>query len=161
MYRSSLIWFLFLISLRMSMTFCSQLRIKFNSLSGSMLSFSNCLGLSKSFLMPLVQTIVSIKTTELPLSDFWVTRFLFLLNLRRDSNSSCVRLLDHKIIKLIKNSLSIKNSDTVIYSFSSVNLSDSDKSLLSKGLNSTFPPASLEYSEYLVELNCFSGTHLV
>ena len=41
---------------------------------------------------------------------------------------------DHKIIKLSKNSLSRNNPNKVIYNFSSVNLSDSDKSLLSKGL---------------------------
>ena len=33
--------------------------------------------------------------------------------------------------------------------------SDSDKSLLSKGLNFVLPPASLEYSEYLVDFELF------
>ena len=51
---------------------------------------------------------------------------------------------DHKIIKLSKNSLSRNNPNKVIYNFSSVNLSDSDKSFLSKGLNFALPPASLE-----------------
>ena len=70
-------------------------------------------------------------------------------------------VLDRKIIKLSKNSLRRNNFDKVIYNFSSVNLKDSDKSLLSKGLNFALPPGSLEYSEYLVDLNCFSETCLV
>ena len=37
----------------------------------------------------------------------------------------------------------------------SVTISDSDKSLLSKGLNFALPPASLEYSEYLVNYEPF------
>ena len=63
---------------------------------------------------------------------------------------------DCKILKLGKNSLSRNNSDKVIYNFSSVTLSDSDKSLLSKGLNFALPPVSLEYSEYLVDYELFS-----
>ena len=62
---------------------------------------------------------------------------------------------DRKILKLGKNSLSINNPDTVIYNFSSVALSDSDKSLLSKDLNFALPPTSLEYSEYLVHYELF------
>ena len=62
---------------------------------------------------------------------------------------------DCKILKLGKNSLSRNNSNKVIYNFSSVTLSDSDKSLLSKGLNFALPPASLEFSEYLVDYELF------
>ena len=50
---------------------------------------------------------------------------------------------DTKILKLGKNSLSRNNPDKVIYNFSSVTLSASDKSLLNKGLNFALPPASL------------------
>ena len=60
-----------------------------------------------------------------------------------------------KILKLGKNSLSRSNPNKVIYNFSSVTLSDSDKSLLSKGLNFALPPASLEFSEYLVDYELF------
>ena len=58
-------------------------------------------------------------------------------------------------MKLGKNSLSRNNPDKVIYNFSSVTLSDRDKSLLSKGLNFPLPPASLEYSEYLMDYELF------
>ena len=67
----------------------------------------------------------------------------------------CKEVQDPKILKLGKNSLSRNNPDKVIYNFSSVTLSDSDKSLLSKGLNFALPPASLEYSEYLVDYELF------
>ena len=68
---------------------------------------------------------------------------------------------DTKILKLGKNSLSRSNPDKVIYNFSSVTLSVSDKSLLDKGLNFALPPASLEYSEYLVDYQTLSEIHLV
>ena len=68
---------------------------------------------------------------------------------------------DTKILKLGKNSLSRNNPDKVIYNFSSVTLSVSDKSLLNKGLNFALPPASLEYSEYLVDYQTLSEIHLV
>ena len=67
----------------------------------------------------------------------------------------CKELQDCKILKLGKNSLSRNNPDIVIYNFSSVALRDSEKSLLSKGLNFALPPASLEYSEYLVDYELF------
>ena len=67
----------------------------------------------------------------------------------------CKEVQDPKILKLGKNSLSRNNPDKVIYNFSSVTLSDSGKSLLSKGLNFALPPASLEYSEYLVDYELF------
>ena len=67
----------------------------------------------------------------------------------------CKEVQDRKILKLGKNSLSRSNPDKVIYNFSSVTLSDSDKSLSNKGLNFALPPASLEYSEYLVDYELF------
>ena len=67
----------------------------------------------------------------------------------------CNKVQDRKIIKLGKNSLSRNTPDKVIHNFSSINRSDSDKSLLSKGLNFALPPASLEYSEYLVDFELF------
>ena len=67
----------------------------------------------------------------------------------------CKEVQDCKILKLGKNSLSRSNPYKVIYNFSSVTLSDIDKSLLSKGLNFALPPASLEYSEYLVDYELF------
>ena len=60
-----------------------------------------------------------------------------------------------QIFKFGKNSSSINNPDKVIYNFSSLTPSDSDKSLLSKRLNFAMPPASLEYSEYLVDYELF------
>ena len=62
---------------------------------------------------------------------------------------------DQKILKLGKNSLSRNNPDKVIYNFSSVTLIDSHKSFLSKALNFALAPASLEYSEYLVDYELF------
>ena len=59
------------------------------------------------------------------------------------------------ILKFGKNSSSRNNPDKVIYNFSSLTLSDSDKSLLSKRLNFALPPTSLEYSEYLVDNELF------
>ena len=67
----------------------------------------------------------------------------------------CKEVQDCKILKLGKNSSSRSNPYKVIYNFSSVTLSDIDKSLLSKGLNFALPPASLEYSEYLVDYELF------
>ena len=54
---------------------------------------------------------------------------------------------DRKTLKLGKNSLSRNNPDQVIYNFLSVTLNDSDKYLLSKGLNFALPPTPLCYSE--------------
>ena len=67
----------------------------------------------------------------------------------------CMEVQDQKILKLGKNSLSRNNLDKVIYKFSSVTVIDSHKSLLSKGLNFALPPASLQYSEYLVDYELF------
>ena len=67
----------------------------------------------------------------------------------------CKEVQDCKIIKLSKNSLSRNNPDKVICNTLSVNLSESDKSLLSKCLNFALPPASQEYSEYLVDFELF------
>ena len=67
----------------------------------------------------------------------------------------CKDVQDRKILKLGKNSLSRSNPDKVIYNVSSVTLSDSDKSLSNKGLNFALQPASLEYSEYLVDYELF------
>ena len=50
---------------------------------------------------------------------------------------------DRKTLKLGKNSLSRNNPDQVIYNFLSVTLNDSDKYLLSKGLNFPLPPTPL------------------
>ena len=63
----------------------------------------------------------------------------------------CKEVKDYKILKFGKNSLSKNNPDKIIYNFSSVTLSGSDKSLLSPGLNFALLPVSLEYSEYLVD----------
>ena len=68
---------------------------------------------------------------------------------------------DTKILKLGKTSLSRNNPDKVSYNFSSVTLSASDKSLLNKGLNFALPPASLEYSEYLIDYQPLPEIHLV
>ena len=62
---------------------------------------------------------------------------------------------DGKILKLGKNSLSRNNPDKFFYNFSSVTLSDSDKFLLSKGLNFALPPTFLGYSEDLVDYELF------
>ena len=67
----------------------------------------------------------------------------------------CEEVQDRKIIKPSKNSLSRNNPIKNIYNFSSVNLSDREKSLLSKGLNFALAPASLEYSDYLVDFELF------
>ena len=66
-----------------------------------------------------------------------------------------MKVRDRKILKLVKNYLSRNNPHTVIYNFSSVTFSDSDKSLLSKGLNFALSSASLEYSKYLVGYELF------
>ena len=67
----------------------------------------------------------------------------------------CKEVEDRKILKNCKNVLSRNIPDKVIYNFSSVTLSDSDKSLLSNGLNFALPPASLEYLQYLVDYELF------
>ena len=67
----------------------------------------------------------------------------------------CEEVQDRKIIKPSKNSLSRNNPIKNIYNFSSVNLSGREKSLLSKGLNFTLAPASLEYSHYLFDFELF------
>ena len=63
------------------------------------------------------------------------------------NTQKCKEVQDCKILKLGKNSLCRDNPNKVIYNFSSVTLSDSDKSLLRKGLNIALSPASLEFSE--------------
>ena len=54
--------------------------------------------------------------------------------------------------------LQIETTDKVVYNFSSVTLSDSNKSLLSEAFSS--PTTSLEYSEYLVNHEHFFGDML-
>ena len=53
------------------------------------------------------------------------------------------------------NFLSRNNPDNVTYKYSSVTLSDSDKSLLRTGLVYPLPLASLKYSECLVDYKLF------
>ena len=73
----------------------------------------------------------------------------------------CKEVQDQKILKLGKNSLSRNNPDKVIYNFSSVTLSDSDKSLLSKGLNFALDRLLWNIWNIWLIMNCFSETHLV
>ena len=43
--------------------------------------------------------------------------------------------------------------EKVIFNFSKATLNESEKALLSKGLNFSLPPKQLKYADYL--LNCF------
>ena len=63
-----------------------------------------------------------------------------------------------KILKLGKNSLSRSNPNKVIYNFSSVTLSDSDKSLLSKSLNFACHTLLWNIWNIWLIMNCFSET---
>ena len=48
------------------------------------------------------------------------------------------------------NSDTCQDPDKVIFNFSSYNLSDHEKIVLSKGLSFAIPPKTIEYSEFLV-----------
>ena len=63
-----------------------------------------------------------------------------------------------KILKLGKNSLSRSNPNKVIYNFSSVTLSDSDKFLLSKSLNFACHTLLWNIWNIWLIMNCFSET---
>ena len=67
-----------------------------------------------------------------------------------------MKVRDRKILKLVKNYLSRNNPHTVIYNFSSVTLSDSDKSLLSKGLNFALHQLPWSIQNIWLVMNCFS-----
>ena len=67
----------------------------------------------------------------------------------------CKAVQDCNILNLGKNSLSRNTPEKVIYNFSSVTLSDSNKSLLSKDLNFALPSSSLDYSKHLVDHELF------
>ena len=65
------------------------------------------------------------------------------------------RVHDKKIYKLTTDfcdfsSTTSHDPDKVIYNFSSYELSDSEKQLLSKGLNYAIPPKHINYGDYLV-----------
>ena len=95
------------------------------------------------------KVLTQIKRQVNPADFAHISSIFFIFN---DKNKrKCKKVQDLKILKLVKNSLSINNPDIGIYNFSCVTLSDSDKSLLSKCLNFVLPHASLEYSEYLVD----------
>ena len=97
--------------------------------------------------------LTEIKQQVDPIYFAHISSIFFICN---DKNmQKCKEVQDCKILKLGKNSLSRSNPYKVIYNFSCVTLSDIDKSLLSKGLNFALPPASLEYSEYLVDYELF------
>ena len=85
--------------------------------------------------------MTEIKQQVNPIDFAHISSILLICN---DKNiRKCKEVKDRKILKLGNNSLSRNNPDKVIYNFSSVTLSDSDKSLLSKGLHFALPLASL------------------
>ena len=58
---------------------------------------------------------------------------------------------DKKISQLVKvRSKTTNSSDKVIFNFSSHNLSEHEKSVLSKGLNFAISPSKINYADYLV-----------
>ena len=62
---------------------------------------------------------------------------------------------DKKLCNLLlknigKNSDTCQDLDKVIFSFSSDNLNNHQKSVLCKGVNFTIPPKAIEYSEFLL-----------
>ena len=50
-----------------------------------------------------------------------------------------------------------QNQEKVIFNFSKYVLSDSEKSLLTKGLNLSIPCKKLDYADYLVQYELFFG----
>ena len=85
------------------------------------------------------------------------------------SNDETIRKNDkihgRKLQKLIPNihEISIIDNvshdlDTVIYNFSNYHLTDSDKSLLIKGLNFAIPPKEMNILNFCFHLNYFSVT---
>ena len=62
---------------------------------------------------------------------------------------------DRKIVELCKERVPCNDPDKVIFNFSSIDLTDSDKSLLCKGLDFALIPKRLEYSNYLVDFELF------
>ena len=93
---------------------------------------------------------------QLPPIDFMHVSSLFLV-----SNDKAIRKNDkihgRKLQKLIPNihEKSIIDNvshdpNKVIYNFSNYHLTDSDKSLLIKGLNFAIPPKKIEYSKFLL-----------
>ena len=68
---------------------------------------------------------------------------------------------DKKLCNLLlknvcKNSDTCQDTDKVIFNFSSYNLNDHEKSVLSKGLNFTIPPKAIEYSKILLPFEMLS-----
>ena len=62
---------------------------------------------------------------------------------------------DRKIVELCKERVPCNDPDKVVFNFSSIDLTDSDKSLLCKGLDFALIPKKLEYSNYLVDFELF------
>ena len=86
--------------------------------------------------------------------DYIHVTTLFLTSNDR-SLEECRKTQDRKIINLCNKKVDNNDPEKVIFNFSSVDLSDSDKLLLSKGLNFAVIPDKLEYSDYLANFESF------
>ena len=69
---------------------------------------------------------------------------------------------DKKLCNLLlknmgNNSDTCQDSDKIIFNFSSYNLSDHEKIVLSKGLSFAIPPKTIKYSEFLVPFELLFG----
>ena len=68
-------------------------------------------------------------------------------NISKVKETQDKKLCNLLLKSICKNSDTCQDTDKVIFNFSSYNLNDHEKSVLSKGLNFTIPPKAIEYSK--------------
>ena len=91
---------------------------------------------------------------EMSLIDFAHVTSLFLSN--NDRSLKTHDLIQQKKFSKLSSEQHPKNDPSkVIFNFSNYELSDSEKSLLVKGLNFSIPPRKLNYADYLVNYELF------
>ena len=71
-------------------------------------------------------------------------------NISKVKETQDKKLCNLLLINMGNNSDTCQDPDKVIFNFSSYNLSDHEKIVLSKGLSFAIPPKTIEYSEFLV-----------
>ena len=81
--------------------------------------------------------------------DFAHIRFLFLIG-NDQSLEKHDKTQQKKFSELLNEYLPRNDRQKVIFNFSKGTLNESEKGLLSKGLNLSFPPKQLKYADYLL-----------
>ena len=91
---------------------------------------------------------------EISFIDFAHVSSLFLRSNNRILASKSA-IQQRNLSHLVKSSISIHDTNKVIFNFSKYELYDGEKGLLAKGLNFSLPPKHLDYADYLANFELF------